>query len=126
MSKVSKSVKKEESSIAEKKPKKTNEKEKVYQLIGSFNFIQEKETKRKGKHYGKKWFKINVQGKIENMLGEEIKDIYAFSDVVKREQIWQSLVKNEWVDKRYLLLCYRPDRKLKLYQLFDWEEISKK
>jgi hypothetical protein len=108
----------------QKKPKE----EKTYQLIGSFNFVQKTETKRKGDHYGENFFKINVADKIENRpreIHEIIKNIYAFPDVVKREQVWKDLEENNWIDKRYLLFCYW-HRYKKLYRLFDWQEIDPK
>jgi hypothetical protein len=73
---------------------------KVRELIG--RVVEKKQEKvYSGIHQGKLYYRLEV--KIENK--PQVKTIFAYPDLVEKEQVWQDIEQANYVDKRYLFYC---------------------
>ncbi|MDR1670537.1 MAG: hypothetical protein LBR43_02340 [Spiroplasmataceae bacterium] len=83
----------------------------LYELVG---IIREKKNNSKKERVG---YKLTVE--ISNL--ENIPFIQVWQDLIKDQQIWTTIEKDNYIDKKYLFYC---QNWMGQYRLINWKELT--
>lgn len=83
----------------------------IYELFGQVNSKQLKKKKN-----GQPFYQLTVV-----LVKEKTKKINAFTDSLKRKDIWKEIEQSNYVGKKYLFYC---QNWMGSYYLMDWKELT--
>lgn len=96
----------------------------VYELIGVKILEKSSDKTGSGKWAGDVFYrlKITCENRPEVKVVKAFKDKIGTAGKVSQEEIWRTIEKTDYADKRYIFYCHRKD--IIHYALVGWKELE--